>query len=75
VPLLIGFGTSFTVAVLGVLCWRLVNYWLPMPIGGVAYLGILAGRRRERRRDGDPPAPVGASPGRLSVELPDQPGR
>lgn len=72
VPLLIGFGTGFTVAVLGVLCWRLVNYWLPMPIGGIAYLGIVAGRRRQRRRDGDPSAAVGATGERLSVKLPDQ---
>lgn len=64
VPLLIGFGTGFTVAVLGVLCWRLVNYWLPMPIGGVAYLGILAGRQRHRRRGVPPPARAEAPAGR-----------
>jgi uncharacterized protein (TIRG00374 family) len=50
VPLLVGFGTAPSVAVLGVLCWRVVTYWLPLPIGGVAYLGIAV----ERRRRGSP---------------------
>jgi uncharacterized protein (TIRG00374 family) len=50
VPLLAGFGTSSSVAVLGVLYWRLVNFWLPLPIGAFAYLSILVDRRRRRRR-------------------------
>jgi uncharacterized protein (TIRG00374 family) len=49
VPLLAGFGTSTSVAVLGVLYWRLVNFWLPLPIGAIAYLSIAFGRRRRRR--------------------------
>ena len=49
VPLLAGFGTSSSVAVLGVLYWRLVNFWLPLPIGAIAYLSIAVGRRRSRR--------------------------
>lgn len=46
IPLLIGLGTDSSVAVLGVLVWRLFNYWLPLPVGGAAYLLILADRRR-----------------------------
>ena len=46
VPLLVGLGTDSTIAVLGVLTWRLFNYWLPLPMGGAAYLLIAADRRR-----------------------------
>jgi uncharacterized protein (TIRG00374 family) len=46
VPLLIGLGTGSSVAVLGVLTWRLFNYWLPLPMGVAAYLLIVAERRR-----------------------------
>ena len=46
VPLLIGLGTSSSVAVLGVLTWRLFNYWLPLPMGVAAYLLIVVERRR-----------------------------
>jgi uncharacterized protein (TIRG00374 family) len=49
VPLLAGFGTASSVAVLGVLCWRLVNFWLPLPVGAGAYLLIVLERRRGRR--------------------------
>ena len=51
--LLVSFGIPHAVATLGVLGWRLVNFWLPIPLGVVAYLslvlprgsGIRAGRR------------------------------
>ncbi|MGX7681110.1 lysylphosphatidylglycerol synthase transmembrane domain-containing protein [Jatrophihabitans sp. DSM 45814] len=46
VPLLASFGTDSSIAVLGVLMWRLFNFWLPLPVGLVAYLGIVADRRR-----------------------------
>lgn len=49
VPLLTNFGAGSTAAVLGVLSWRLVNYWLPLPAGGIAYLLILLSRHRRRR--------------------------
>jgi uncharacterized protein (TIRG00374 family) len=45
VPLLTGFAVSANVAVLGVLLWRLFNFWLPLPVGLVAYAGIAADRR------------------------------
>jgi putative heme transporter len=37
---LVGFGTPAQVALLGVLSYRLVNFWLPIPLGGVAYLSL-----------------------------------
>jgi len=52
-PTLVGFGTPAGIAALGVVSWRLVNFWLPIPAGGLAYLslrlapGERAGRRAE----------------------------
>jgi uncharacterized protein (TIRG00374 family) len=37
IPALIAFGASGTSAVLGVLTWRVLAYWLPMPLGALAY--------------------------------------
>jgi uncharacterized protein (TIRG00374 family) len=38
--LLIGFGLTRSVATLGVLSWRLVNFWLPIPTGAAAYISL-----------------------------------
>ena len=38
--LLIGFGLTRSVATLGVLAWRLVNFWLPIPTGALAYVSL-----------------------------------
>jgi uncharacterized protein (TIRG00374 family) len=40
--LLISFGLTRSVATLGVLSWRLVNFWLPIPTGAIAYLTLKA---------------------------------
>ncbi len=40
---LVGFGTPRGTAVLGVVIYRLVNFWLPIPIGGLAYLSLKVG--------------------------------
>ncbi|MGH2719053.1 MAG: lysylphosphatidylglycerol synthase transmembrane domain-containing protein, partial [Actinomycetota bacterium] len=37
---LVGFGASRGVAILGVVGWRLVQFWLPIPVGGIAYLAL-----------------------------------
>jgi putative heme transporter len=37
---LVGFGTPAQIALFGVLAYRLVNFWLPIPLGGVAYLSL-----------------------------------
>jgi uncharacterized protein (TIRG00374 family) len=38
--LLVGFGVTRGVATLGVISWRLVNFWLPIPAGAVAYVSL-----------------------------------
>jgi uncharacterized protein (TIRG00374 family) len=38
--LLVGFGLTRSVATLGVLAWRLVNFWLPIPTGAIAYVTL-----------------------------------
>jgi uncharacterized protein (TIRG00374 family) len=38
--LLVSFGVTRTVATLGVLSWRLVNFWLPIPVGAAAYISL-----------------------------------
>ena len=38
--LLVSFGVTRGVATLGVLSWRLVNFWLPIPAGAVAYASL-----------------------------------
>jgi uncharacterized protein (TIRG00374 family) len=35
-----GFGVPLPVASLGVIGYRLVNFWLPIPIGGLAYVSL-----------------------------------
>jgi hypothetical protein len=37
---LVGFGVPHQIAILGVLSWRLVNFWLPIPAGGACYLSL-----------------------------------
>jgi putative heme transporter len=57
---LVGFGTPARVALIGVLAYRLVNFWLPIPLGGLAYLSLHVAPRdsddgakeaRRRRRE------------------------
>ena len=44
---LAGFGVPASIAYLAVISWRLVNFWLPIPLGGLSYLSLrLASRRR-----------------------------
>jgi uncharacterized protein (TIRG00374 family) len=58
IALLTFFGADRGVATLGVVSYRLVNFWLPIPLGALAYLSLQVeqetaeGRRRaaERRR-------------------------
>jgi uncharacterized protein (TIRG00374 family) len=38
--LLVSFGLTRSVATLGVLGWRLVNFWLPIPVGAGSYLSL-----------------------------------
>jgi uncharacterized protein (TIRG00374 family) len=38
--LLVSFGLTRSVATLGVLAWRLVNFWLPIPTGVASYISL-----------------------------------
>jgi hypothetical protein len=51
VSVLTGFHATAGAATAGVLSWRLVNFWLPIPFGGASYLSLRLGR---------PEAPSGA---------------
>jgi len=64
VPSLVGFGTPKSIALLGVLTWRVFNYWAPIPAGGVAWvsLGFLGIGRRSGRGDLAPAGPAGPTP-------------
>ena len=42
--LLVGFQTPRGVATLGVVGYRLINFWLPIPLGGVTYLSLQVSR-------------------------------
>jgi uncharacterized protein (TIRG00374 family) len=35
-----GFGVPHSQAILAVLAYRLVNFWIPIPIGGVSYASL-----------------------------------
>lgn len=52
IPLLVLFGTDRGVATLGVLTYRLVNFWLPIPIGGLCYLSLEAQNERRLAAEG-----------------------
>jgi uncharacterized protein (TIRG00374 family) len=40
IPSLVGFGTPRAIAVLGVVSWRLFNFWAPIPAAGICYLSL-----------------------------------
>jgi uncharacterized protein (TIRG00374 family) len=46
IAVLKGFGVPGEVAAAGVLSWRLVNFWLPIPFGGASYLSLRFGHPR-----------------------------
>jgi hypothetical protein len=46
IAILKGFGVPGGVAAAGVLSWRLVNFWLPIPFGGASYLSLRFGHPR-----------------------------
>lgn len=50
--LLASFGVPGNIATLGVLGWRVVNFWVPIPTGALAFLSLVAkpGARGQRRR-------------------------
>jgi uncharacterized protein (TIRG00374 family) len=54
IPLLIALGTSSPVAVLGVLTWRVLQFWLPVPVAAICYLALRLSGRLSRRESPTP---------------------
>ncbi len=50
IPTLVGFGTPRAQAAVGVVAYRLVNFWLPIPVGAVSYVAVERATSAERRR-------------------------
>ncbi len=50
IPTLVGFGTPRGIAILAVISYRLVNFWLPIPVGALAYLSLRLEPGASRRR-------------------------
>lgn len=40
IPSIVGFGTAAAQASVGVVAYRLVSFWLPIPVGAIAYLYV-----------------------------------
>ena len=51
-PTLVGFGVPAGTATIAVLCWRFVQFWLPIPLGGTAYLSLRFGALGRQRKMG-----------------------
>lgn len=49
-PTLVGFGAPRGIAILGVISYRLFNFWLPIPLGGLTYLSLTVDRQRPAGR-------------------------
>ncbi|MGH2717846.1 MAG: lysylphosphatidylglycerol synthase transmembrane domain-containing protein [Actinomycetota bacterium] len=45
---LVAFGASHEVAGLGVIAYRLMSFWLPIPLGGLAYLSLKLHQRSDQ---------------------------
>ena len=72
IPTLVGFGVPLGIATLGVLTYRLVNFWLPIPVGGGSYLSLRLGTRaRQRRREKS----ASAHPTAQTVKPPTEPAQ
>jgi hypothetical protein len=56
IPTLIAFGAGHTDAVLGVITWRLLSFWLPIPLGLASYGSL---HLQSRRVSGQRPSPAG----------------
>jgi uncharacterized protein (TIRG00374 family) len=56
VPSLIAFGAPHGAALLGVISWRLVEFWCPLPVAGLAYLSLRARVLRPAPADAATPA-------------------
>ncbi len=57
IPTLVGFGVPHGQAILAVLSYRLVNFWIPIPIGGAAYASLQWRRERPSASPAGGPEP------------------
>lgn len=57
IALLSGFGTPRGVAILGVLAYRLINFWLPIPVGVGTYVALRVSRGEDATLELDTPDP------------------
>ena len=64
---LVGFHTTRTIALFGVVAYRLFNFWAPIPIGGAAYLSLPV--------DPAAPARAGRRLATTMAQMTSQPGR
>ena len=49
-PLLVTFGVPGAAAGFAVLSWRLIQFWMPIPLGGISYASLKLGPLGRRRR-------------------------
>ncbi len=54
ISILVGFGTPHPNAVLGVITWRLAEFWLPIPLGALTYVSLRTGTLAPSWRATDP---------------------
>ena len=47
VPTIVGFGSPRSVAILGVILWRLLSFWAPIPLGAATYGSLVHTHHRE----------------------------
>jgi hypothetical protein len=69
VSVLVGFGTPHGQAILGVITWRLAEFWLPIPLAALAYLLLRTGTLRQHRLPARPLIPRPDRPGTTSAAL------
>ncbi len=58
---LVGFGVPHSQAILAVLAYRLINFWIPIPIGGISYASLMW--RKENALAPKSVPETGAAPG------------
>lgn len=71
VPSLVGFGAARGVAVLGVIGYRLINFWLPIPVGAASYLSL---RKKGEGRPDKPSAELKKLVVEVAAAPPGHPG-
>lgn len=51
IPMLVGFGAPAAVATLGVVVWRLLSFWAPIPLGTLTYVSLRFSHRGAESRE------------------------